>query len=222
MNLQQGFLGQVPLVRAPKYLGEITDPAILAKVNMSEAFGNALTAVSKIAQITPDTMAASPETARMSFERFLSAAGAQALPYAMKLLVLASVLVKENIRALKLEPQQLSNILVGAETSIKNHIPAEQMPQELKKYQEEIISRASVNIQPQVRALIEGSGMTATNLVPNIPEGASRENLPPVAQQSVATPMPAAPAPGLSDLQKVALVGIPVILAAAIGFMIIK
>lgn len=216
MNMSQGFLGQVRLARPVVFsLGQITDPVILAKVNMSEAFGNALTAVSKIAQVTPQTMAASPETARMSFETFLKTAGAQALPYAMKLLVLAAVLVKQDVRALGLEPAQLSNILLGAETAVKSRISPEQMPAELKKYQDEIVNRAPPSIQPQVRSLIEGSGMTAETLVPNVPKGS--EPAPAVVQQG--TEMPMAPAPGLSDLEKVALVGVPILALAAIGIL---
>jgi hypothetical protein len=216
MNMSPGFLGQVRLARPAVFsLGQITDPAILAKVNMSEAFANALTAVSKIAQVTPETMAASPETARMSFETFLNTAGPQALPYAMKLLILASVLVKQNIRALGLEPHQLSNILLGAETAVKSRIPPEQMPEELKKYQAEIVSRAPPSIQSKVKSLIEESGMTAETLVPNIPQGGVEPDRAVVAQD--VTPMP--PAPGLSDLEKAALIGVPIIALAAIGLL---
>lgn len=209
---RQGFLGQVRLVSSPIFhLGQITDPMILAKVDLAEAFGNALTAVSKVAYVKPETMAASPETARMTFENFLKTGNPQFLAYAMKVLVLAAVIVRENIRALGLEPQQLSNILVGAEAAIKNVLPQDQLPAELKKYQAEIVSRSPPNIQSQVKSLVEGSGITPENLVPNIPEGATRE---PVS--SVQAQQPAAQE-GMSDLEKIALVGVPVVLAAAIG-----
>lgn len=215
--MNRAFLGQIPLVLPSRpYLGEITDPAILAKVNMSEAFANALTAVSKLAYVKPETMSASPQTAQMTFENFLKG-GPQYVAYAMKLLVLASVLVKQNIRALGMEPQQLSNILIGADAALKKQIPADQMDAEIKKYQQEIISRAPANIQAHVKELIEGAGVTATNLVPNIPEGASREPMPAILP---GTPAPAPAPAGLTDLQKVALVGIPVALAAGIALLV--
>jgi hypothetical protein len=214
MIVQPGFLGQVRLVSRPMYhLGQITDPVVLAKVDLAEAFANALTAVSKVAYVKPETMAASPETARMTFENFLKTGNPSFLAYAMKVLVLAAVIVRENIRALGLEPQQLSNILVGAEAAIKKVLPADQLPAELKKYQAEIVSRAPPNIQAQVKTLVEGSGITPENLVPNIPQGATREPVAPTAAASV-------PEPGLSDLEKVALVGVPLVALAAIGLLV--
>lgn len=214
MMTARGFLGQVRLVSAPTFhLGQITDPMVLAKVDLAEAYANALTAISKVARVTPETMATSPETARMTVETFLKAGtGPQFLSYVMKVLVLSAVIVREKIRALGMEPQQLSNILVGAEAAVKNVIPAEQLPAELKKYQDEIVSRAPANIQAEVKTLVEGSGITPENLVPNIPEGATRE---PVTQ----TPAAATPGKGLSDLEKVALVGVPVVLLATIGIL---
>lgn len=212
----QGFLGQVPLVGSRFSLGQITDPAVLAKVDMAEAFANALTAVSKIAQVPPKSMAASPEAAAMTFDSFMNIAGASALPYTMKLLVLASALVKQDVRALGMEPQELSNILMGAQTAVKKRIPEENIPAELKKYQEEIISRASPNAQAQVRALIEGSGISAKNLVPNVPKDVKPAT--PAATEPQAMPM--APATGLTDIQKAALVGIPLVVLVGIGLMI--
>lgn len=214
MNWPQGFLGQVRLVRPGYFLGqEITDPKILARVDLAEAYGNALTAVSKVVRVKPETMAASSETARMTFDSFLKSGGAQFLAYVMKVLVLSAVIVREKIRALGMEPQQLSNILVGAEAAVKNVISMEQLPEELKKYQEEIIQRAPANIKMEVKNLLEGSGITPENLVPNIPEGATRQ---PVAAASTQA---AVQAPGLSDLEKVALVGVPVVLLATIGIL---
>lgn len=210
MNWPHGFLGQVRLMPRPgDYLGQITDPVILAKVDLAEAFANALTAVSKVAHVTPETMAASPEAARVTFETFLSG-NSQFLAYAMKVLVLAAVIVREKIRALGLEPQQLANILIGAEAAIKKVLPPDQLPGALKKYQAEIVSRSPANIQAEVKRLIEGSGITPETLVPNIPEGAIRE--------PVATGQPTAQQ-GMTDLEKAALVGVPIIALATIGLL---
>lgn len=205
------FLGQVRLKPHPwTYLGQIDDPKILAKIDLSEAYADAIKAVAKVVQVPPESMAASPESARMTFDSLLK--NPTFLGYVMKLLVLSAVIVKENIRALGMTPQQLSNVLVGAEQSVKKIVPEAELPAQLKTYQDEVVARAPDNIKVEVRRLLDTSGIKPENLVPNIPEGASRE---PVTQ--AAPPLP--PAPGMSELQKAALIGVPIVLLATVGLI---
>jgi hypothetical protein len=207
---RSAFLGQVRLVPYPvARLGEIDDPKLLAKIDLSEAYADAIKAVAKVVQVPPEAMAASPESAKMTFDALLK--NPTFLGYVMKLLVLSAVIVKENIRALQMTPQQLSNVLVGAEQSVKKLVPEAELPAKLKSYQDEVVARAPVNIQAEVRRLLDTSGIKPDNLVPNIPEGASRE---PVTQ---AAPPPASP--GMSELEKAALIGVPIVLLAAVGLI---
>lgn len=197
------FLGRASLSR--NVLGqEITDPRILARVDLADAFGNAIRAVSQVVQVTPENMAASPETAKLTFKALIK--NPSFIGYAMKVLVVAAVLVKEDIRALRFTPQELANILQGANAALQEVIPAQEMPSRLKAYEEEIISRAPSNIQAEVRRLFETSGVTPQNLAPNIPKGAQVE-----------TPAGEAPASGLSTLETVALIGVPLVVLTAIG-----
>jgi hypothetical protein len=207
---RSAFLGQVRLVPHPgAYLSQaITDPVILAKVNLAEAYGDAIIAISKVVQVTPEAMAASAETARMTFDSLLK--NPTFLPYVMKVLVLSAVIVKDNIRALGMTPQQLANVLLGAEQSVKKLVPEAELPAKLTATQDEIVSRAPANIKEEVRKRLDSSGIKPENLVPHIPEGATRE---PVTQAVQAA------APGMSELEKAALIGVPIVLLAAVGFI---
>lgn len=204
------FLGQVRLVQHPYLAQAVTDPVILAKVNLAEAYGDAITAISKVVQVTPEAMAASAETAKLTFDSLLK--NPTFLPYVMKVLVLSAVIVKDNIRALGMTPQQLANVLLGAEQSVKKIVPEAELPAKLKVTQDEIVSRAPANIKQEVRNRLDSSGIEPENLVPHIPEGATREPVTP------ATPPPAPPS-GMSELEKAALIGVPIVLLAAVGLI---
>lgn len=199
------FLGAGGFSRNIFSIGQsTTDPVILAKVDLAEAYGNAVQAVSKVANVTPEFISASAETAKMTFLKFLE--NRAFLGYVMKLLVLSAVVVKEKIPALGLTPQQLANILVGGEAAVKEILPEADIKTQLKAYQDEIVSKAPANLQAAVRKLIEGSGITPENLAPNVPEGAVKEEVGPQA------------APGLTGLEKAALIGVPLVVLAAVGF----
>ena len=181
----------------------VTDPAILAKVNLADSYGQSVKAISGVANVTLEQMAGTPENAKLVFKKFLG--NISFMGYTMKLLVLSAVIVKWKIPALGMTPQQLSNILVGGEAAVKELLPAADIRTQLKAYEDEIVSKAPANLQGEVRKLIDGSGITPENLAPNVPEGAVREE---VGPEAVA---------GLTGLEKAALVGVPLVVLAAIG-----
>jgi hypothetical protein len=194
-----------PVSLHPSRLGQaITDPKILAKVDLAEAFGNALRAVSQVVQVPPETMATSAETAKMTFKALIK--NPSFIGYAMKVLVLSAVVVKADIRALGFTPQQLANILKGANDALQEVVPTEEMPAKLKMYEDEIISRAPANIQGEVKRLFETSGVTPENLAPNMPKEAEV-----AAETGVVEPSK------LSGLEIAALIGVPLAILAAVG-----
>ena len=201
------FLGQVPLAgRNPFFfLGEVTDPKILAMIELEEAYANALTAVSNVVHVKAEDMAASTQTAKMTFDQLLK--NRTFLPYVMKLLAISAVIVKDNIRALQMTPQQLANILAGADASVRGILTADEVKAQLKAAQDEIVARAPDNIKDHVKELLDTSGITPENLAPNMPAGA---NQPTIAVETPATSQ-------LSTAQKVALVAIPLVTLIAIG-----
>lgn len=200
------FLGQVCLT---SNLGQpITDPVILAKVDLGESYANAITAVAKVVGVSPAVMSQTAVGAKETFKAFLK--NRTFLEYAMKLLVLSAVVVKEGIRALQMTPQQLSNVLQGGDAAVREILKEDEIKAELDKNKEEIIARAPENIRVEVRRLIESSGIKPQDLAPN---------LPPEAVQQEVHFQEAVPPPGLSTLQIVALVGIPLVALAAVGLL---
>lgn len=200
LPMRHGFLGSVPL----RGLGAITDPKILARVDLAEAFGNALKSVSQVVNVSPETMATSIGTARETFKALIK--NPSFIGYTVKVLVLAAIMVKENIRALGFTPEQLGNILQGADEAVRGVVSAEDLPGRLKASEEEIVSRAPENIREEVRKIVATTGVTVENLAPNLPPEALREKL-----------ENEAPKEGMSGLEKAALIGIPVAILAAIG-----
>lgn len=205
------FLRQVRLVQGPYSLGQALDPKLEARLNLSQSYADAITAVSRVVQVPPESMSASPETAMLTFDQLLK--NPTFLPYVMKLLVISAAIVKEDIRALQMTPQQLSNVLMGAEKSVKKLVPEAELPARLEATKNEIVARAPGAIQAEVRRVLDESGIKPENLVPNIPEGAEKV---PVSSASAGAPA----GEGISDLGKVALIGVPILLLAGIGFLL--
>jgi hypothetical protein len=206
----RAFLGQVPLTRNPfSFLGEgeVTDPKVLAMVELEEAYANALNAIAKVVGVKPETMATSVSTAKMTFDQLLK--NRTFLPYVMKVLAISAVIVKDNIRALLMTPQQLSNILQGADASVRGILSEDEVKAQLKAATDEVIARAPDKIKDHVKELLESSGITPQNLAPNIPEGA---NQPTMAVEAPATNE-------LSTLAKIALVGVPLAVLATVGYL---
>jgi hypothetical protein len=195
-----GFLGSARVAS----LGQITDPKILARVELAEAFGNAIKAVSKVVQVPPEIMAASPGSARETFKALIK--NPQFVGYVIKLLVLASIMVKEDIRALGFDPAQLSNVLQGADQAVRGVVAEDQLPQQLKNYENEIINAAPEHVKAEVRRMVESTGITIQNLSPNLPPEASGQGSSGPTREE-----------GLSGLQKAALIGVPVLILAAVG-----
>jgi hypothetical protein len=211
MNGYAPYLGQVAFAANPVYfLGQpVTDPVILAKVDLAESYANALKAVAKVVGVTPEVMSQTTVGAKETFKSFLK--NRTFVEYAMKLLVLSAVIVKENIRALGMTPQQLANILSGGDAAVREIFKEDEVKAELDKNKEEIIARAPENIRTEVRRLIESSGIKPENLAPNLPPEATPEEVHVQASQPVE--------PGLSGLQIAALVGIPLVVLTAVGLI---
>jgi hypothetical protein len=197
--LRHGFLGSARI----NVLGQITDPKILARVDLAEAFGNSLKAVSQVVQVAPETMAASVGTANETFKAFIK--NPSFIPYAVKLLVLSAIMVENDIRALGFQPEQLSNILQGADQAIRSVVSEEELSGRIKASEDEILGRAPENIKAEVKNLVATTGITKENLAPNLP----------VVEQK--DPSVSMAKPEMSTLEKVALVGIPLIILVAVG-----
>lgn len=182
------------------------DVSVEARLNLGESFGSALTAVSKVVQVTPEVMSVSPETARQTFLALVRNSPPMQ-NYVLRLLVLAAVVVKEGVRALQLSQAQVSNILVGASEAMMEIIPEAELPEKLRAAEEEIIQKAPENLKGRVRQIVEGAGVTAGNLAPNLPEGEQRVSADGKAPADLTTG------------QKALLVGLPVAALIAVGWM---
>lgn len=204
-------LGRAParaVDRAPFFarrtLGQAADdPLVVARVQMGQSFADAIGAISKVLQVDPKTMVLTPEAARKGVERLIGSSPAFT-DYVLKTLVVASVIIKDKIRALGFEPQEVANFLEGAAGAIGAVIPENELPGRLRAAEEDIIRKAPEGIREKVKALIEGSGISPENLAPNLPEGTTRTGLPSWKD--------------LAAWQKIALLAVPVVGAAAVAF----
>jgi hypothetical protein len=182
------------------------DPLVEARLNLGQAFADVLTAISKIVQVPVDQFAFSPEIVKRNI-LVLVRNSPQMENYVLGLLVLASIIVKEGIRALGLTQEQVSNVLVGAGEAMMEVIPESALPERLRAAEEEIFRKTPEALRENVKGLVEGSGINPSNLAPNLPEGVLR---------------PGAASTGGGSLtagQKALLVGLPVVGFLAVGMM---
>ena len=181
------------------------DIALEARLNLGESFGAVLTAISKVVRVTPEAMAASPKAAK-EYILLLIKNSPTMENYVLGLLVLASVIVKEGVRAIGPTQEQVSNILVGAGEAVMEVVPESELPERLLAAENRIIEKTPEGLREKVRQMISGSGISPGNLAPNLPEPEKNNE-------------DAAGAAGMTAGQKALLVGIPVSGFVAIGLM---
>lgn len=194
--------------RLPYFMGRrmgVADPLVEARLNLGQSFADVLTAISKVVQLSVDQFAFSPETVKRNI-LVLIKNSPQMENYVLGLLVLASVVVKEGIRALGLTQEQVSNILVGAGEAVMEVIPEGALPERLRAAEEEIFRKMPETVRQNVRSMVEGSGISPSNLAPNLPE-------------SVLRPEGVSGGGSLTTVQKALLVGVPVVGFLAAGMM---
>jgi hypothetical protein len=187
-------------------MGE-ADPLVEARLNLGQSFADVLTAISKVVQLPMDQFTFSPETVKRNI-LVLIKNSPQMENYVLGLLVLASVIIKEGIRALGLTQEQVSNVLVGAGEAIMEVIPEGALPERLRAAEEEIFRKMPEAVRQTVRSMVEGSGISPSNLAPNLPKG--------VLKPSEGA---SSGAGSLTVVQKALLVGVPVVGFLAAGMM---